>query len=203
MDSDRAALVRRGLRLNDLTIGYNVLEALVSLAAGLVSGSTALVGFGIDSAIEVTASGAARWRLRADLDAARRDRIERTTRRIVAWCFLALAGYIIYDGIRSLVLGDHAESSPVGVALLTLSVIVMPILARAKRRVAYALRSETLRGESRQTSLCGYLSAIGLAGVACNTLAGWSWADPLAALAMVPIIVKEGAEALAKRPEDA
>jgi divalent metal cation (Fe/Co/Zn/Cd) transporter len=192
MTLDRAALVRWGLRLNSITIAYNVLEAIVSLGAGLVAGSAALIGFGIDSVIEVTATGAGRWRLNAELDAARRERIEGATARIIAWSFLALAAFVTYDSITALSLRERPEKSAVGVAILALSVVVMPLLARAKRTIARALRSGALAGESRQTSLCGYLSAIALAGVALNATVGWWWADPAAALAMVPIIAGEG-----------
>ena len=193
---DREALVRRGLQLNYLTIGYNVLEAVVSLVAGLLAGSIALVGFGIDSVIEVTASGAAQWRLRADLDLARRERVERVTLRIIGLSFVALAAYVAIDGARSLWLHERPDRSALGIGILALSVIVMPLLARAKRRVADAMGSRALRADARQTWLCAYLSAIALAGVALNAVVGWWWADPVAALAMVPIIAREGVEGL-------
>jgi divalent metal cation (Fe/Co/Zn/Cd) transporter len=188
----RPALVRRGLRLNYLTIGYNTLEAIVALASGIVAGSVALIGFGVDSVIEVTASVAAQWRLRADLDPVRRERVERLTVRIIGGTFLALAVYVAYESIQTLVAREEPDGSMVGVTLLALSVIVMPLLARAKRRVAGALGSSALTADARQTSLCAYLSVIALGGVALNTLLGWWWADPVSALAMVPIIVKEG-----------
>ena len=188
----RSALVQRGLRLNYATIAYNCLEAVVSLAAGILAGSVALVGFGIDSLIEVTASGAAQWRLRADLDHARRERVERITLRVIGWSFLALAGYIATDSAMTLWSRERPDRSIVGVAILALSVVVMPVLARAKRRVARALDSAALEADAMQTSLCAYLSVIALVGVALNALLGWWWSDPTAALAMVPIIVKEG-----------
>lgn len=188
----RTDLVRWGLRLNAITIAYNILEALVSLGAGLIAGSAALTGFGIDSVIEITASGAARWRLHAELDAAHQQRTEHTTRRIIAWGFIALAVYITGDSIASLWFQDRPDKSTIGVAILVLSVVVMPILARAKRGIARALHSGALAGESRQTSLCAYLSGIALVGVALNATVGWWWADPIAALAMVPIIALEG-----------
>ncbi len=189
---ERRVLVRRGLQLNYLTLAYNSLEAVVSLVAGLLAGSVALVGFGFDSVIEVTASLAAQWRLRADLDHMGREGAERVTRRVVAWCFLALAAYVGYDGVKTLWLAEAPGRSLTGIVVLALSVIVMPLLARAKRRVARALRSSALESEATQTSLCAYLSAIALAGVALNALLGWWWADPVAALVMVPIIVREG-----------
>ncbi|HKW00368.1 MAG TPA: cation transporter [Vicinamibacterales bacterium] len=196
MTRDRPELVRRGLLLNYLTIGYNTMEAVIALVAGLVSGSAALVGFGFDSVIEVTASSAAQWRLRADVAPERRDHVERRTRRIVAWCFLALALYVTGDSAKSLWLRERPARSILGIAILALSVVVMPMLARAKSRVARAMRSDALQSESRQTSLCAYLSAIALGGVALNALAGWWWADPVAALLMVPIIAREGVGAL-------
>jgi len=196
MTATRPGLVGRGLRLNYLTIGYNTLEGIVALAAGIVAGSVALVGFGVDSVIEVTASLAAQWRLRADLDPIRRERVEHRTVRIIGGTFLALAAYVTYDSIETLIAREEPEGSIVGVVLLSMSVIVMPVLARAKRGVAGGLGSSALTADARQTSLCAYLSVIALAGVALNTLLGWWWADPLAALAMVPIIVREGLEGL-------
>ena len=190
----RPALVRRGLALNWLTIGYNVVEAVVAIGAGVVSGSVALLGFGLDSVIEVTASGAAQWRLRADLDPVRRARAERTTLRIIGWSFLALAAYVVIDSALTLLQKEPPERSVVGLVLLALSAVVMPVLARAKRRVAREMSSRALDAEATQTSLCAYLSVIALAGVAFNAWFGWWWADPVAALAMVPIIAKEGIE---------
>ena len=190
----RAALVQRGLRLNYLTIAYNVLEAVVAIAAGVVSGSVALVGFGFDSVIEVTASGAAQWRLRADIDAHQREVVEHATIRVIGWLFFALAAYVTYDSLDALVHREVPERSVTGLILLALSAIVMPVLARAKRRVARAMTSRALEADATQTSLCAYLSIIALAGVALNAVLGWWWADPVAALAMVPIIAKEGLE---------
>ncbi|MFL5402596.1 MAG: cation transporter, partial [Gemmatimonadales bacterium] len=172
----RPALVRRGLWLNYLTLSYNTLEAIVSIAAGVVAGSVALVGFGVDSVIEVIASAAAQWRLRADLDPIRRERVEHLTVRIIGGTFLALAAYVGYESIQTLVEWEEPRGSIVGVILLSASVIVMPLLARAKRRVASALGSAALTADAAQTSLCAYLSVIALAGVALNTVLGWWWA---------------------------
>ena len=193
---DREALVRRGLWLNYATIAYNSLEAIVSLVAGLLAGSVALVGFGIDSVIEVTASGAAQWRLRADLDHDRRERVERITLRVIGWSFMALAAYVAIDSATSLWYRDRPERSVLGTVVLALSVVIMPALARAKRRVARELHSAALEADAKQTSLCAYLSVIALVGVALNTIAGWWWCDPAAALMMVPVIAKEGAEGI-------
>ena len=200
MDSDRAALVRRGLLLNWLTLSYNVVEAAVAIVAGAIAGSVALVGFGVDSVIEVTASGAAQWRLRADMDLSRRERVERVTLRVIGVTFLALSAFVAYESIDALWNREAPDRSILGLAILTLSVVVMPILARAKRRVALSLGSRSLQADAAQTSLCAYLSVIALAGVALNAIAGWWWADPVAALVMVPIIAKEGVEGV--RAED-
>jgi divalent metal cation (Fe/Co/Zn/Cd) transporter len=194
--SDRGALVRRGLILNYLTIGYNSLEAIVALGAGILSGSVALVGFGVDSVIELAASVAAQWRLRSDADERRREHIERITLAAIGWSFLALAAYVAVDSGMTLWRAERPEPSAVGVVILVLSVVIMPVLARAKRQVGAALQSRALVADAAQTSLCAYLSVIALAGVALNALLGWWWADPLAALAMVPIIAKEGLENL-------
>ena len=192
----RSALVRRGVVLNGLTLGYNVLEAVISLIAGVMAGSIALVSFGADSVIEVSASIAALWRLRSDADLHRRVRVEKATLRIVGWCFIALAVYVAIDSAKTLWLREIPDVSVLGIAITALSVVVMPLLARAKRRVADELSSAALRAEAMQTSLCAYLSAITLAGLAMNAAFGWWWADPIAALCMVPIIGKEGLEAV-------
>ena len=187
-------MVRRGIRLNYATIGYNSLEAVGALVAGLLAGSVALIGFGFDSVIEVTAALAAQWRLRADLNPERRERAELSTMRVVGICFFALAVYITFDAIRTLAKREPPEGSSFGIVILALSVIVMPILASKKKRVARALTSGALEAEATQTSLCAYLSVIGLVGVALNAALGWWWADPVAALIMVPIIAREGLE---------
>ena len=198
---ERAALVRRGIWLSYATIGYNTLEAVGSLVAGILAGSVALVGFGFDSVIEVTAAVAAQWRLRADLDHSRRQRVELLTHRIVGSCFIALALYVTFDAATTLINREAPEGSTFGIIVLALSVIVMPILARSKKRVARGLTSGALEAEATQTSLCAYLSVIGLAGVALNAGFGWWWADPVAALIMVPIIAREGIEGLRAKPD--
>ena len=198
-DDARVALVRRGLWLNYATLSYNIVEAGVSLLVGLLAGSVALVGFGFDSVIEVVASIAAQWRLRVDLASERRERVEQTSHRVVGWCFLALGAYIAYESVESLWTRSRPDRTLIGIAVLAASAVVMPLLARAKRRVAHALESRSLGSEAAQTSLCAYLSIIALAGLALNALFGWWWADPLAALAMVPIIVKEGLAGIRRR----
>ena len=196
----RDALVRRGLWLNWFGLIYNILEGVVAVTAGLLAGSVALVGFGIDSGIEVSASLAAQWRLRADLDHERRERVERITLRIVGVSFLALAAYVTIDSALSLWRRERPDESKVGIALAAVSVVVMPWLVRQKRRVAASLGSRSLHAEANQTLMCTYLSAILLGGLLLNALLGWWWADPVAALLMVPIIGKEGIEGI--RAED-
>lgn len=188
----RHSTVRQGILLSYATIGYNSLEAIGSLIAGLLSGSVALVGFGVDSVIEVVASFAAQWRLRTDADVSRRPGSELLTLRIVGWCFVALAAYVTADSVKSLVLAEEPDRSWFGLVVLALSAIVMPGLAWAKRRVAIRMQSSALAAEAKQTSLCAYLSVIALGGVGLNAFVGWWWADPVAALAMVPIIAREG-----------
>jgi len=182
ISADRATLIRRGLSLNYLTIGYNSLEAVASLVAGVLAGSVSLIGFGADSVIEVAASGIAQWRLRSDSDSARREAVEGIAHRLIGWSFLALAVYIVADSARSLSQHDEPERSWFGMVVLALSVIVMPWLARAKRNVARQMGSAALGAEAAQTSLCAYLSIIALGGVGLNWLLGWWWADPVAAL---------------------
>jgi divalent metal cation (Fe/Co/Zn/Cd) transporter len=188
----RRAAVRRGINLSYVTIAYNSLEAIGSLVAGVLAGSVTLVGFGTDSVIEVASSCAAQWRLRSDVDEMRRRDVERITRRIIGWSFVALAIYIILDSAHSLWISEEPSKSAFGLVVLALSVIVMPLLARAKHRVANDVGSRALSADATQTSLCAYLSVIALAGVALNAFFGWWWADPIAALAMTPIILREG-----------
>jgi divalent metal cation (Fe/Co/Zn/Cd) transporter len=198
----RHLAVRRGILLSYATIGYNSLEAIGSLIAGLLSGSVALVGFGIDSVIEVIASVAAQWRLRIDADLSRRSESDVRTLRIVGWCFVALAVYVTIDSVKSLYLAERPDRSWFGLIVLVLSVIVMPALAWAKRRVAITMQSAALEAEAKQTSLCAYLSVIALAGVGLNAILEWWWADPVAALAMVPIIMREGVQGLRLQPHN-
>ncbi len=194
--ASRDALVRRGLVLNYATIGYNAVEAVLSILAGVIAGSVALIGFGLDSIIEVASGVAALWRLRSDVDAARRESAERAALKVIGLTFLALAAYVTYEGAKTLWMRELPSRSILGVVILVLSVIVMPWLSRKKRRVAQGLESRALEAEATQTSLCAYLSAIALAGVGLNAFFGVWWADPVAALAMVPIIAREGFEGL-------
>jgi len=196
MSEARAAQVQRGLNLEYITIAYNSLEGLIAIMFGIFAGSIALIGFGLDSIVEVTSGGALVWRLRADSDETTRERTERTTLRIVGLCFIALAAYVAYEAAESLLLKQAPSRTLPGIALAVASMIVMPILARAKRRVAGRIGSAALTAEAKQTELCTYLSMILLGGLLLNALFGWWWADPVAALAMIPIMVKEGQTAL-------
>ncbi len=200
LDLQRARAVRRGQQLQYLTIGYNCLEGLIAVVAGFVAGSIALVGFGFDSGIEVIAGAAVLWRLRADVDQTRRQRAERISLRIVGLSFVILAAYVVYESVGLLLERRAPRESLVGIALAALSVVVMPVLARAKRRVASSIDSRAMSAEARQTDFCAYLSAILLAGLLLNALAGWWWADPAAALVMTLIIAREGILALRARP---
>jgi divalent metal cation (Fe/Co/Zn/Cd) transporter len=195
-ESARRLLARRGRRLQILTIAWNSAECVIAVAAGLAAGSIALVGFGFDSAIEVISSVAALWRLAHDRDEAARERAERQALRIIGACFLGLAIYVAVDAVKALVNREPPAASVVGIVVAALSLVVMPVLVRLKRRVATQLKSSALEAETRQTAVCAFLSAILLAGLGFNAWLGWWWADPVAGLLMVPLIAKEGIEAL-------
>ena len=195
----RSHIAKLGRWLQYLTIAWNSAECVVALSAGFLAGSIALVGFGFDSAIEVTSSLAALWRLRRDHDEAGREVAERRTMRIIGLCFLLLAVYVPYDAASALVERRPPDRSVVGIVLAVLSLFVMPLLVRYKRRIATHLGSGALEAEARQTRLCAYLSVILLAGLGLNAWLGWWWADPVAGLVMVPLIAWEGWQALTGR----
>lgn len=192
---NRAELVRRGILLEYFTIGWNLIEGAVAVGAGVVAGSPSLVGFGFDSFIESTSGAALLWRLRVD-DEETRERREQIALRLVGASFLLLAAYVAYDSITTLIWRESPERSYLGIALLLVSIVVMPILARSKRSVAKQIKSRALEADSKQTDLCVYLSLISLGGLGLNALFGWWWADPVAALIMIPIIVNEGIQGL-------
>jgi divalent metal cation (Fe/Co/Zn/Cd) transporter len=196
---NRPALVRRGQRLEYFAIGWNSLEGLVSIIAGAFAGSVSLIGFGLDRLIEVTSGAAVLWRLHHDIDSSRRVGLDRQTLRIVGVCFGFLALYIAYDSIASLIRHEAAKRSLPGIVIAVLSLCVVPLLAKAKRRVAKGIESAAMHADSRQTDFCAYLSAILLGGLVLNAVFSWWWADPVAGLAMVPIIAKEGIEGLRAR----
>lgn len=206
-DTSRHRLLERGFRLELVTIGWNVLEGIVAVTAGMLAGSVALVGFGVDSFIETASAGVVGWRLRAEqrgVSAADGERIERRAARVAGVLLLVLGVFLVFDaGRRLLGLGGEAQESRVGIALTAVSLVVMPLLAWAKLRTADALRSAALRADAYETVTCTWLSATTLAGLALNAWLGWSWADPAAALLLVPLIVREGLEGLAGGDEHA
>jgi divalent metal cation (Fe/Co/Zn/Cd) transporter len=193
---ERTAVVLRGRRLEYFTIAWNTLEGLVAVVAGAIAGSISLVGFGIDSFIEVTSGSVLLWRMSVDEDVERRERNERRALQVVGICFLFLAVYIAYESAIDLWSRRAPEHSIPGIVLACVSLVVMPLLSRAKRKVGRALGSAAMHADAKQTEFCTYLSAILLAGLLLNTLFGLWWADPVAALIMVPIIAKEGIEGL-------
>lgn len=176
-----------------------MLEALLTIPAGVSAGSIALLGFGLDSLIEAGSAAAVLWGMSGVADE-RQERRERASLQIVGVLLLALAAYIAYDSIASIIHHDHAHRSIFGIVVLLASLVSMLWLRRAKRRVAARLDSHALIADSKQTEFCAYLSAIALAGLALNAWFGYWWADPLAAVVMVPIIVREGVEAAQGRP---
>ena len=197
---DLDLLRRRGLALAGLTIAWNVIEAVVAIAAGIAAGSIALVGFGFDSIIEVMSSVVVVWQFRSETRSRYDANRERLALRLIAVSFFVLAGYIAVESIRDLFFTDNdADESVVGIVLAALSLLVMPALAIAKRRTADALGSPTLRADSRETFLCAWLSAALLGGLVLNANFGWSWADPVAALFIATFAVKEGRRGVARR----
>lgn len=196
---DRASAALRGRRLEYFTIVWNIAEGIIAIVAGAIAGSISLVGFGIDSLIEVTSGAALLWRMTADADLARREAIERRSLKIVGACFVALAVYVAYEAGGALWRREAPEHSIPGIVLAIASLIAMPLLSRAKRKVAAELDSAAMRADAKQTEFCTYLSAILLAGLLLNALLGWWWADPVAALVMTPIIANEGREALSEK----
>ncbi len=186
----------RGRRLEYLTIAWNALEAVVALLSGWFSGSIALVGFGLDSVIECASAAVLLWRLRIDDDAKRREHRERVAQLLVGSSFLLLAAYVALESAHALWTRALPQRSLPGILIAIAAVIAMPLLGRAKRRVAQQLASSALRADSRQADFCAWLSAILLAGLLLNALLGWWWTDAAAALIMVPIIAREGVQAV-------
>jgi len=193
---DRTALVRQGQRLEYFTVIWNAVEGLVAVVAGLIAGSISLVGFGIDSFIEVTSGSVLLWRMSVDANVRDRERNEKRALRIVGLCFSLLAVYIGFESGSDLWFRRAPEHSIPGIMLACLSLVVMPLLSRSKRTVGHALNSAAMQADAKQTQFCTYLSAILLLGLVLNAVFGLWWADPAAALVMVPIIAKEGIEGL-------
>lgn len=195
-DLARVAALRTGLTLAGVTVAYNALEGLIAILAGVVAGSVALTGFGVDSVIEVTSGGVVWWRLRAELGSAPLGAAaEARAARLAGALLLALGAYLVVESGRRLLTGDRPEESVIGIVLMAVSLVVMPILARAKLGIARALDSRALRADAHETIVCAWLSLTTLIGLALNAVLGWWWADPVAALAMLPLIVREGIEA--------
>jgi len=187
----RAELVRRIRLLVAATITYNVVEAVVAITAGTIASSTALIGFGLDSVIEVSSAAAVAWQFTG----ADHEKREKTALRIIAVSFFALAAYVTVESVRALLGAGEARHSTVGLALAALSLAVMPLLSYAQRRAGRALGSRSAVADSKQTLLCTYLSAVLLVGLGVNTLFGWAWADPIAALVIAAVAIKEGRDA--------
>jgi divalent metal cation (Fe/Co/Zn/Cd) transporter len=194
--SDRMAFVGRGRRLEYFTVGWNAVEGVVAVVSGVIAGSIALVGFGLDSFIEVTSGLTLLWRMSVDEEVHRRELNEKRALRIVGACFLLLAAYVAYESASDLWSKTAPEHSVPGIILACVSLIVMPLLSRAKRSVGRALGSAAMHADAKQTEFCTYLSAILLFGLLLNATFGLWWADPVAGLVMVPIIAKEGVEGL-------
>jgi len=190
----REIIARRGKRLEYFTIAWNCLEGIAALIAGTLAGSISLVGFGIDSFIEVTSGATLLWRMAVDSNEQTRERNERISLRIVGVCFLVLAAYIAYESLSNLIERRPAERSIPGIVLASVSLIVMPMLSHAKKEVGRKLGSGAMNADARQTDFCAYLSGVLLVGLLFNAVLRWWWADPVAALIMVPIIAKEGVE---------
>ena len=201
LDGVRGALLKRGVILEGVTVGWNIVEGIIAVSAGAIASSVALIGFGVDSFVETASGAVVGWRLRAELNAqADEDRIEsleRRTSRTAGTLLLGLAAYIVIDaGRRLLGFGAEAEGSLVGIALTAISLVVMPFLGWLKLRTARALQSGALRADAYETIACSWLSLTTLLGLVLNAVFGWWWADPLAALAIVPLVVREGLEGL-------
>jgi divalent metal cation (Fe/Co/Zn/Cd) transporter len=190
---DRRGVLRRRIRLLvAATITYNVVEAVIAISTGTVAGSIALVGFGLDSVIEVSSAIAVAWQFSAP-DPERREQV---ALRVIACSFFALAAYVTVEALRTLVTGSEPERSTVGIVLVAVSVVVMPFLSWAQRRAGRELGSASAVADSRQTLLCTYLSAGVLVGLVLNAVFGWWWADPAVALGLAVVTVREGREAL-------
>ena len=189
--ADKARLGRRAQLLAGASVGYNVVEAVIAITAGLAAGSVALVGFGLDSTVEVSSGLIILWQFRHAMPESR----ERVALRLMAVSFFALATYVGFESVRALIGGHDPDDSPVGIGLAVASLIIMPFLSWAQRRTGTALGSNAVVADSTQTLLCTYLSAVLLAGLVLNATLGWSWADPLAGLVIAAVAAKEGREA--------
>lgn len=192
-DTEAAGIAQKGRRLAYFTIAWNCLEGLVSVAAGALASSISLIGFGIDSFIEVASGSAVLWRFSGSAAGEHR---EKAALRIIGACFLALAAYLVYESTHNLFKHELPDRSIPGIVIACASLVAMPLLSLAKKRVAARAGSKALRADAAQTDFCTWLSAILLGGLLLNALLGWWWADPAAALLMAPLIAKEGIESL-------
>jgi divalent metal cation (Fe/Co/Zn/Cd) transporter len=200
---DRPQLLSRALQLAFFTVAWNVVEGLVAIWAAIAAGSDALLGFGLDSGVESLSGLVLIWRLNIERkDTDRAEEVEERALKLIGLTFFALAVFVGYQSVTTLLNGERPESSWVGIAVTILSVIVMPILARSKERVGEAMDSRAVLADSAETWACVYLSAVVLAGLALNALFGWWWADPVAAIAVVGFLVKEGREAFSHEDHD-
>lgn len=191
--------LKRAFGLVILTLLYNVIEAILSIWTGYLAMSIALIGFGFDSLIEMSASGLMVWRLAIQLKGSNQavvEQTEHTVHQFVGITFFALAGYIAYESVTGLMFMEKPEESVVGIVIAILSLIVMPILAWGKLRAAEKINSPALRSEAKETIACTILSFVLLLGLAVNATLGWWWADPLAGLLMIPWLIKEGIEGI-------
>lgn len=197
MIEDRAVSLRQALRLGYFTVAWNVTEGVVAIVAAALAGSRALLGFGLDSGVESLSAAVLIWRLLAERrNPSRAEQVEHRAVLLIGITFLLLAAFVGFESVRSLVTGAEPESSPVGIGLTAVSLVVMPMLARRKREVGRAMGSRAVEVDSHQTWACVYLSVVVLIGLLLNTLFGWWWADPIAALVVVVFLVREGREAL-------
>ncbi len=193
---DRAAALARGKWLEYFTVGWNLLEGIASVLAGLWSGSVALVGFGMDSFIEVASGTVMLWRMSVDGDPETRKRHDHRALQLVGVCFLGLAAYLVFRSMDNLIERRAPEHSLPGIIIAALSLVVMPILSHAKTKVAVQIGSSAMKADARQTDFCTYLSAILLGGLLLNAVLGWWWADPVVALIMAPVIASEGLDGI-------
>jgi divalent metal cation (Fe/Co/Zn/Cd) transporter len=189
--AERTRLGRRAQLLAGASVTYNVVEAIIAVAAGVAAGSVALIGFGLDSVVEVSSGLIILWQFRHRLPESR----ERQALRLMAFSFFALAAYVTFESVRALFFGGEPEPSPVGIGLAIASLIIMPFLSWAQRRTGRALGSNAVVADSTQTLLCTYLSAVLLVGLVLNATLGWGWADPIAGLVIAAVAVREGIEA--------
>ncbi|GAA1249626.1 hypothetical protein GCM10009676_40140 [Prauserella halophila] len=190
-DRRRAVLSRRVRLFVAATITYNVIEAIIAITAGAIASSAALIGFGLDSTVEVASAAAVAWQF-AGRDPERRERV---ALKVIAVSFFALAAYVTFESVTALAGGEQADHSTVGITLAAVSLVIMPVLSYAQRRAGRELGSASAVADSKQTLLCTYLSGVVLAGLLLNSVFGWAWADPAAALVIAALAVKEGRDA--------